>query len=171
MVKRTEDKFAMAIEAEKSKLLREIILRSLPAGLKKEYELRAREIVAERDSGENGLPDQKALARMLAAFSKYRVTREQIEAHIGRAVSQFTGEDMVTLRGLFNALESGDLDARETFTHKENGEDQTEPLAGAPDARKELAKGQKKRAKNGEKKAPTPREPGEDGDDEPPLPY
>ena len=102
----------VVIPAHASKLLREVILRSLPAWLKSEFEAKA------RDLGTKGsLP--KLRAKMVESFAPLGVTEKDILKHLGvTAVKDITKEDVALMRGIYNSIRDGDSVAEEHFGPK-----------------------------------------------------
>lgn len=95
------DRFDIILAANQSKLLREAILRRLPAGLKREYELKAKEILSAKPIGERQ-------EKVIQSFSGIGVKKEQLEKLIGKTMAQFNHEDMDNLIGYYNALKDGE---------------------------------------------------------------
>lgn len=121
----------VVVPAHASKLLREVILRSIPSWLKAEFESRAREI------GTSGsLPALRQ--RMIEQFSTLGVTDAQILAHLQKdAVTRITRDDIATMRGVFTALKEGEATTQEVFglsTAVQLGQprSQAEVAGGAP---------------------------------------
>lgn len=101
------DRLDTHVQAQASKLLREVILRSLPAGLKEDYKEKAVEIM--RKLG----PDQ--IKRMLNAFLKHKVTQKDIEFYLDKTIDKISLDDYIELQGLYNAIEEGESSAEEVF--------------------------------------------------------
>lgn len=99
--KYSPDRFDIILAANQSKLLREAILRRLPAGLKREYELKAKEILSAKPIGERQ-------EKVILSFSGIGVKKEQLEKLIGKTMAQFNHEDMDNLIGYYNALKDGE---------------------------------------------------------------
>lgn len=99
--KYSPDRFDVILAANQSKLLREAILRRLPAGLKKEYELKAREILSKKPIGERQ-------SKLIASFATLGVTKEKLEQLLDKPISQFNHEDMTELVGIYNAIKDGE---------------------------------------------------------------
>lgn len=128
------DRFETTVAANMSKILREVILRSLPAGLKIEYEKKAKEILR---GGNKKAELQAHRERMLAAFATHAITQADLEALRSKPLKDFTADDLTELHGIYNAMEDGE-------TTKD------EILSGLP-------KAETKPAENGLKvKAPAP---------------
>lgn len=110
-MKRTPDDrfFNVVVKGEASKRIREVILRSLPAGLK--LEVRA----AAEAKLEESLSDSD-IDKIITSFAKKGVTVEMLEAHIGqpRQVG-WTQQDRLNLVGIWNAVEDGETTLREAF--------------------------------------------------------
>lgn len=102
----------MALQAGASKAIRNATLAGLPDYLVSAYNNRAREIVG-------GKLDQKATSETVAAvmrtFSKIDVTQEQLERYTKLSVDLWTGNEIADLRGLWNAIQDGQVTAEEAF--------------------------------------------------------
>lgn len=99
----------VVVPAHASKLLREVVLRSLPAWLKSEFEAKARDLAMK-----GNLP--KLRAAMVQKFSELNVTEEMILKHLGKtAMKDVAREDIVTMRGVFNAIRDGEQTAEDVF--------------------------------------------------------
>jgi len=111
MVPLVGDRLDMAVNANISKVLREVILRSLPAGLKTEYINKALEIIGKTS------PDaiKKAIPKIVAYFKKHEVGKEIIEKFLGKKMEEMNGDDYAELQGIYNAVENGDIKAKEAF--------------------------------------------------------
>lgn len=104
MTKMPEDRFYdLKVKAEKSKLIREVILRSIPPGLRAD-------LVGAAEKKLETLLDDKAVDIIVAKFSKKNVSAEELEGHVGRSrAAGWTTEDRKNLLGLWNALEAGEV--------------------------------------------------------------
>lgn len=102
----------MALQAGASKAIRNATLAGLPDYLVSAYNNRAREIVG-------GKLDQKATPETVAAvmrtFSKIDVTQDQLERYTKLSVDLWTGNEIADLRGLWNAIQDGQVTADEAF--------------------------------------------------------
>jgi hypothetical protein len=101
LVKYSPDRFDVILAANQSKLLREAILRRLPAGLKREYELKVKEILSKKPVGERQ-------TKLIATFATLKVTQTQLEQLMNKPLSQFNHEDMTELVGAYNAIKDGE---------------------------------------------------------------
>jgi len=104
------DRFETIVSANISKCLREVILRSLPAGLKKEYEQKAKATNASKDI-------RKRRSLMVKAFAELGITKAQIEEKFG-LVSKMKHADLDTITGIYNAVRNGEVPKEEVFTVK-----------------------------------------------------
>ena len=101
--------FNVVVKAEKSKCLREVILRSVPAGLKAEVE-----ILAERKIDE--VLDEGTVEKIVMRFANKNVTLEQLEKHVGRTQKAgWTKDDRKQLLGIWTAVEQEETTVAETF--------------------------------------------------------
>jgi predicted Zn-ribbon and HTH transcriptional regulator len=108
--------FNVTVKAEVSKRVREVILRSVPPGLRSEL---AEMVEARIDD----LLDDATVAKIVANFAGKGVTREMLEAHIGRTMKAgWTKEDRKNLIGLWNALEQEETTVAE-IVGEDNGKD------------------------------------------------
>jgi hypothetical protein len=99
----------VVVPAHASKLLREVVLRSLPAWLKSEFEAKARDLMLK-----GNLP--KLRAGMVQKFGEMNVTEEMILKHLGRAaLKDVTRDDIVTMRGVYNAIRDGEQTVEDVF--------------------------------------------------------
>jgi hypothetical protein len=107
-----EDRFNdVTVKASLSKALRECILRSLPAGLKAEYERKVREILASKASGNKA----DAVGRMLQAFTRMGVGKDEIERLRGKDLAAFDSTDITEMGAIYNAIEEGDTTVAQAF--------------------------------------------------------
>lgn len=127
VVQHTPDRFDTVVKANQSKVLREVILRSLPAGLKKEYEMRVRKIL-KSDSISN---IRNSLAERMEALN---ISVELIEASRGRAIKDMKKEELTEIVGLTNAIRDGEVSVAEAFPVKKEAD------TGKPDL--EVKRGQ-----------------------------
>lgn len=103
-----EDRFNdIVIPAKLSKVLREVILRSLPPGIKAEYEQRAREIIRKKEGDRWG--------RVLRHFSKLGVSAEDLEEKMGKDPQALSDKDFEELIGMHNAIMDGETTVAQCF--------------------------------------------------------
>lgn len=120
------DRLNLAIEAGKSKAVRNAILASLPAAIVQAYYNKAREVVA-RTAGES---KQKALASLCSELVRLGATREQVSklceqpAFKGRSMDHLISN----LKGLINALEEKQVTLDEVI--QRGGVQKKETVAG-----------------------------------------
>ncbi len=105
-----DDRFYnVTVKAEVSRRVREVILRSVPPGLRSELQE-----MAERKMSH--LLDEKGVATIVDYFARLGVKLEQLEEYIGRTVkSGWTEEDRLDLHGLANAIKDGETTVAEAF--------------------------------------------------------
>lgn len=118
VVQYTPDRLDLKIKAEQSKLLREIILRSLPAGLKREYENKARTILKG-----GRLPALRT--GVSERFFSIGVTIEKLVDFKKKEISKWSKEDLQELLGIYNAIRDGETTIEAVF-----GEQKVENAAG-----------------------------------------
>lgn len=130
ILQHSPDRFSdVVIPANESKALREIILRSLPAGLRKEYEKKAREIIG------GGGDISGRLDKMVKSFKMIGVELPSIEAMRGKAIAEFNGEDLADMIGVFNAIRDEQTTVEEAFGApvKKEDEPNLKPLVNKPE--------------------------------------
>lgn len=102
----------MAIQAGASKAIRNAVLSGLPKYLVNAYYEKARQLAA-------GSPDAKAdpkrLEALLKAFERFKVTKEMLERYAERPASDWTGEEIANLRGVWNALNDKQITVEDLF--------------------------------------------------------
>ena len=118
------DRFAdVVIPANQSKLLREVILRSLPAGLKLEYESKARAILGSGDKN-------KRITKLVAGFMRLGVSKSKLEELAGKKVEELTPEEITNLIGAGNAIKDGESTIEQLIVDKTNSEKLVERMSG-----------------------------------------
>ena len=112
MGRHAEDRFNdIVVPAKLSRVLREVILRSLPAGLKKAYERKAREIMAKKGTNQ--------AAGVVKGFALYGVGQKDLEALIGKPMTGWDGKDVTKLIGIGQAIKQGETTVAQAFGHEE----------------------------------------------------
>ena len=106
----SDDRFyGLVVKAEKSRLIREVINRSINAGLKAWFESRCEEI-------QGALLTDDAVEKIVKSFSAFNVTPEMLDGLIGRTRSQgWTATDRKTLLGVYTALKTNETTVAEVF--------------------------------------------------------
>jgi hypothetical protein len=122
--RRDGDRLELAVKAEQSKALREVILRSLPAGLKKEYEKKVRELLS-------GGKVANIKRSIVARFAELGISLEVLETHRGRKMADWVHDDAVILLGIANAIRDGELTKEAAFASQE-GEQATKASTVKP---------------------------------------
>jgi len=117
VVQHTPDRFDTVIKANQSKVLREVILRSLPAGLKKEYENKVRRIL-KADSITN------IRNSLMERIETLNISVELIETCRGKAIKDMKKEELTEIVGLTNAIRDGEVSINEAFPVKKAGTEQ-----------------------------------------------
>ena len=102
------DRLDVVVAAGMSKLLREAILRSLPAGLKKEYEYKAYKVLEMQ-------PLEQRQIAIVARFKEVGIKKDALETHAGKKIEQLTAEDLKVYTGLLNAIRDGEISAEEAL--------------------------------------------------------
>jgi hypothetical protein len=139
MVKHPDDRFyGLVVKAEASRRIREVILRSVPPGLRSELMEMAEQKI-------DDLLDDKTIQKIVGKFAGKGVDLPQLETHVGRTLKAgWTKEDRKDLLGLWNAIESGETTVAEAFgaspaatqptgANGVNGSDLTGEAASEPD--------------------------------------
>src|SRR5262249_7896913 len=105
-----EDRFfGVVVKAEKSKLAREVICRSVNAGLKAWFWDQCEKLV-------DSMLDEGTVDKIVGQFSTRGVALEQLETLLGKPRrSGWTKEDRKSLLGVWNALKSGETTLDEVF--------------------------------------------------------
>lgn len=119
----------MAFQAGASKAIRNAILGGLPAYLVQSYYAKAKAIAG-------GKPEEKAtreaIAGAIITFSKVligetTVTTTHLEQYLLKPIAEWLGEDVATLRGLYNAITDGQVSPAEAFGPTEPAAPTDEP--------------------------------------------
>ena len=107
--------FNVTVKAEVSKRVREVILRSVPPGLRSE-------LVEMVESRIDDLLDDSTVSKIIANFASKGVTEEMLETRIGRTPKAgWTKEDRKNLIGLWNALEQEETTVSEIIGDEAKG--------------------------------------------------
>lgn len=114
MSKHPDDRFyGVVVKAELSRRVREVILRSVPPGLRAYVMEQAENKLA-------SILDEKAIDKIVEKFGQKGVTLTQLEGHIGRTrKTGWTEEDRLDLLGLWNAIEEGETTVQEAFSQEQ----------------------------------------------------
>jgi hypothetical protein len=116
IIRYSPDRFDTTLKANGSKLLREVILRSLPAGLKKEYETKARNILKKE-------PVAQQRTAVLERFSDLGVNEDQLAAWKEKPLKEWKREDILDALGLANAIRDGEASIDSVFPKVTNNQD------------------------------------------------
>ena len=115
------DRFDLVLKANSSKNLREIILRSLPAGLKKEYETKARAILKKE-------PIAAQRTAMLERLADAGISEADLEAWKKKPVKEWKKEEVLEALGILNAIRDGETTREAVFGEKkQNGKKEEAP--------------------------------------------
>ena len=124
----------MKINNVASKQARGLILAMMPKWLVEDAVNECRKTIA----GNNDEPMEVRVRKMVQAFSKYGVTGEHLEKHLGHKLDKVLLDELVDLQGIFNSLKDG-TPASELFPDDQPATDTTaakpEPSGGAETAR------------------------------------
>jgi hypothetical protein len=127
MERYADDRFYnLVVKAEASRRIREVIVRSVPPGLRSELME-----MAERKIDE--LLDDATIQKIVAHFASKSVTLEMLEDHVGRTLNAgWTKEDRSNLLGLWNGIKDGEFQVGEVFgKDNPNGDAQTNGAGAA----------------------------------------
>jgi hypothetical protein len=102
----------MAIQSGASKAMRNAILAGVPPYLVAAYDKKARAIVG---GGADAPAEKKTVDAVVAAFAKWKVTREHLETYEELPASAWTGTQIADLRGLWNSISDGQVTVDEVF--------------------------------------------------------
>ena len=129
-VRHNEDRFLnIVVKAEVSRRIREVILRSVPPGLRSELQE-----LAEKETAK--LLTDDAIAKIVEFFREKGIGLEQLERRIGRTLKAgWTVEDRQLLGGLWNAIESGETTVGEAFGDLRPTEEKPAAAAAAPSSK------------------------------------
>ena len=121
-----DDRFYnVVVKAESSRRVREVILRSVNAGLKAWFWNECERMLDER-------LDERTVDAILGRFNGIGVTRQQVETYIGRPQSMgWTGDDRKKLLAVWNAIKDGETTIAETFGQREQSAGQGASAATA----------------------------------------
>lgn len=117
MVRHAEDRFfSVVVKAEASRRIREVILRSVPPGLRSELmDLAEKKI--------NELLDDSTVRKIIGKFAGKGITQDRLEQHLGRTLEAgWTKQDRQDLLGLWNAIESGETTVQDAFGDTAQGQ-------------------------------------------------
>ena len=108
-----EDRLAQVFGAGVSKATRNAILAVLPAYLVSAYDKKARALAA---GGPLDAPaTDKQREAVIRGFERWEIGKEALVRYLEVPVEQWTGTEIGLLRGLWNALHDGQLEASEVF--------------------------------------------------------
>lgn len=115
-----DDRFYnLVVKAEGSRRCREVITRSINAGLKAWF-------WAEVDKTLAATLTPEAVNKIIAGFARKKVSKQMIEDLLGRSADAWTEDDRMLLKGIWQAIEDGETTVDEAFS--------IEPAAGAAPA-------------------------------------
>jgi len=139
--KHPEDRFwNVVVKAESSRRIREVILRSVPPGMKMELQS-----IAEREMAKS-LTDSE-VQRIIAEFEKLNVNLAMLETLLGKTLDAgWNQDDRVTLKGAYTALKDGESSIGEMFSNKPEDADQSGSLNDKLKADAETEKAKRKKA-------------------------
>lgn len=117
----------MKLNAEISKVKRNVTLSVIPLQVKAAYEKKVRELLAGGDLAK--LADLKRIVAAITAFqADFNVDQAKLEKYVGKPLKEWLGADLADLRALYNALEDGETTVAELFA--ETQADETSTPAG-----------------------------------------
>jgi len=116
----SDDKFhSKIVPGQLSRVIREAVLRSLPASMRTELLSHIRATLSDT------LTEGK-VTQIIAGFSRINVTEEDIVKYLGKERSQWNEDDRVTLHGVFASINSGQSSVESEF-HAESPADPPPP--------------------------------------------
>ena len=105
----SDDRFYnVVVKAETSRRIREVILRSVPPGLRSELTILVDDLLDE-------FLDDKTVEKVVAQFSQKNVTPGMIEGLLGKRLSSLTKDDRKALLGVWNSLKDGGATVQDIF--------------------------------------------------------
>jgi hypothetical protein len=119
-----DDRFYdVVVGAAKSKVIREVILRCVPPGLKSS--------LMECVQGEiSNYLDDSTMVRLITQFSNKGVSGEMLEDLIGKKAGDFNKDDRMRLVGVWNSINEGDSTIREVFGDFSGTDEGAQPDTG-----------------------------------------
>lgn len=123
-----DDRFwNVVIPAKTSILLREVVLRSVPASVKEEL------FIAAKEAQEESLTNDQ-INQILETFAGKGVSQRHIEIYLGRPMERWTSADRGKLLGVWRALQDGETTIEELFgMMDEEPVHDDDPFAGGGD--------------------------------------
>jgi hypothetical protein len=111
MVRRNDEDFAMAIDAVSSKALRNAILEGIPDYISSTFVERAKAITKTKIKEKGAKPLTAQIQDMVKAFEKMdsSIGQKFLESHLGHAIAVTTEEELISLRGIYNAAKDGQV--------------------------------------------------------------
>lgn len=100
-------------QAGVSKCFRNVVRDGVPEAMLDRYWRTAKELSAGKQPGKK--LSKKAVKKILDAFGKFRATPAMLEERVGKTMDQWTGNDAVDLKGLFTALDAGEVQVSQVF--------------------------------------------------------
>lgn len=149
MVKLSEDRMPQLIGASQSKMARNAVLQIIPEPMRARYWNRARELAGqvekERLTGGKGAAakgpgiiesfgtylDPEPKPRPEGWRRDWSKVRSMIEDHLGCAIRDATPDELADLRGLLNAIESGEAKVEDHFGTAAEAADEATPAPPA----------------------------------------
>lgn len=111
MIKMDEGRFAMAINAAGSKVLRNSILGGLPAFYVDSYYEKAKELASNPGKGKK----EERIGKMIDRFEALGIPLAILEGHLAHPIGSTSDEEISNLIGIYNALKDGQATPQEAF--------------------------------------------------------
>lgn len=105
LVEATDDELEVKAAAMIAKKRRDAIMRLCPSDIKEDCVRQIKRTMAERDKQN----PQEALNRLLDAFAEKGIKPDQIEKYIGHPLDVLTPAELMALRGVFGAIQDGEV--------------------------------------------------------------
>lgn len=128
LVRATDDELLTKRAALISKAARTLAMRIIPGDLQSEAE----DIIKAVRTAEAAKDPDAELKRILDGFARLRVMPNQLAAYLGHAVDQCSPAQLVDLRGLWSALDSGETTWASVMTAKREAEGGDDPKKPEP---------------------------------------
>lgn len=106
------DRQLQALQSGASKAIRNAVLAGLPAYLVNGYVDKAKVLTGGKL---DATPKPEVLQSLLNAFAKMKVTQAQLERYTELPAAKWLGAEIADLRGLWNAIQDGQIKADEAF--------------------------------------------------------
>lgn len=128
LVEATADEFQNAVNARKSKMIRDLVKRLLPRDILEE----CRTVIDATLADENAKDPDAAKKKIIDKFLALGVTVAMLKDFMGGALETVTAADLAKLTPVYNALKGGETTWADIMRSRENPEDDAKPDATQP---------------------------------------